>query len=58
VHELTLATSLVELANSHAAQQLIKSPINVSTLGWIRESASQRTMWSIAQPKVIPIKRV
>jgi hypothetical protein len=45
-------------AKRNAAQQLIRSPINVRTLGWILESASQRTMWSIAQPKVIPIKRV
>jgi len=43
---------------SQAAQILINSPINVSALGWIFESASQRTMRSIIQPKVIPITRV
>src|ERR1700686_4660173 len=45
-------------ANRKAAQVLITSPRNVRTLGWMRDSASQRTMRSIIQPKVTPINRV
>src|ERR1035441_5364195 len=45
-------------ANSHAAQMLINRPRNVSTLGWIFDSASQRTMALMMEPKNHPIARV
>src|SRR6202521_87543 len=45
-------------AKSPDAQILISSPRNVSTLGWIFDSASQRTMALIIAPKNKPIARV
>src|SRR5437016_4977697 len=45
-------------ANSHAAQMLISNPRNVSTFGWIFDSASQRTMRSMIAPKNLPIPPV
>src|ERR1039457_5074583 len=54
----TPAQRKLPAAKSHAAQILISRPRNVSTLGGILDSASQRTIRSIIAPKNQPIARV